>query len=156
MLEKLTKHARLTLSDAGIEAQLLAAQEVLPEHLLLAFTREETERNLSAHYLPKPLAAVVLERLGISLALMRAELLQSLCPDGHNEGTQVSLSPAFNALIQAALQEAHELGGRYIGSEHLLLALLRNDASASAQTLTRFGVTWENAHNEIERMHEGG
>ena len=155
MIEKLTKHGRLTLNDAALEARHAGSTEALPEHLLLALTRDDAERNKSNSYFPKPVASVVLERLGVSLPMLRADLLQNNSACEREKVTQVVLSLALHDLIQQALREAEEIGGRFIGSEHLLLALLRNNETASALTLARFGVHWQNAHEVVMLIQDG-
>lgn len=152
MWERITKNGRLVVQDAMEEAQRLGSPIVLPEHLLLSFTRDDVERNRDNHYLLQPVGTVVLERLGISLAALRAELLSYLPADSANEVTQVLLSPALQEVLHQGFQEADEVGNRYVGSEHLLLALLRDEQSVSAQSLSRFGIGWSQVQKEVLRM----
>lgn len=158
MLKRPAKQGSLALYDAGREASWAGSDEADIHHLLLAFTQDETQRSHFHDRDPRvpSVAAVVLQRLGVPRGALRAELLQSLpAPVTSTGKTYIGSSPALQAITEAAYGEAQELGAPSMGSEHLLLALLRSHAS-QVQTLARYGVDWQKARAEVVRLQSEG
>lgn len=151
MWEMLTKHGRLALQDAQAEAQQLGSAEVLPEHLLLTFTQAEQNvaRNTTNHFLPKPVATHVLEALEAPLLHLREQLLQSLPRNTTGPPVQPQFAPIFTQLEASALKAAAGVGGKYIGTETLLLGLMDLEQTPATQMLLRLGLTKQQVQEKV-------
>jgi prophage maintenance system killer protein len=129
MFQRFTDRARQVVFLAQEEARRLNHHYIGTEHLLLGLIHEG-----------EGVAAKALEGLGISLAAVRAQVEQIIghgqsAPTGH-----IPFTPRAKKVLEGSLREALQLGHNYIGTEHLLLGLLREGEGVAAQVLARFGV----------------
>ena len=143
--EKFSERARRVLTLAQEEAQRFNHPNIGPEHVLLGIVGE-----------PDGVAAKVLVNLGISLNKVRSAVEFII---GHGEGSsrgEVGLSPGAKRVIELAIDEARYIGHNYIGTEHLLLGLLREGEGIAARVLDSLGVTLEKVRSEIQKVQEQG
>jgi prophage maintenance system killer protein len=128
MFQRFTDRARRVVHLAQEEARLLSHNYVGTEHLLLGLLYEG-----------EGVAAKALESLGISLEAVRVQVGEIIgrgqsAPAGH-----IPFTPRAKKVLELSLREALQLGHNYIGTEHLLLGLLREGEGVAAQVLARFG-----------------
>jgi ATP-dependent Clp protease ATP-binding subunit ClpC len=143
--EKFSERARRVLTLAQEEAQSLNHSYIGTEHILLGLVREE-----------EGAAAKVLTNLGVGLAKVRTSVEFVI---GHGEkmsSGETGLTPRARRVIELAIDEARRLGHGYIGTEHLLLGLLREGEGVAAGVLDSFGITLERARTEVERVLSQG
>jgi ATP-dependent Clp protease ATP-binding subunit ClpC len=143
--EKFSERARRVLTLAQEEAQRFNHNNIGPEHILLGIVGE-----------PDSVAAKVLVSLGISLNKVRSAVEFII---GHGEGGskgEVGLSPGSKRVIELAIDEARYIGHNYIGTEHLLLGLLREGEGVASRVLDSLGVTLEKVRTEIGKIQEQG
>ncbi len=126
------------MRQARSEAEDRGSDFVTNEHVILGLLSE-----------PDGLAAKSIVAAGLSLDQLRAITLDALGP-GHGAATgRVPFAPGAKKTLQLALREALHLGHNYIGTEHLLLALLRNDADPGARLLRERGVTRAHVEQQL-------
>jgi len=128
MFQRFTDRARRAVHLAQEEARLLRHNHVGTEHLLLGLLYEG-----------EGVAAKALESLGISLQEVRGQVEEII---GHGQSLvagQVPFTPRAKKALELSLREALALGHHYIGTEHLLLGLLREGEGIAAQVLARLG-----------------
>ncbi len=111
------------------------------EHLTLALTRET-----------KGVAASVLSSLGVELNKIRSAVEFSISGQSNVAPAQVGLTPQIKTVIELAVDEARLLNHHYVGLEHLLLGLLREEKGIAAGVLESLGVTLEQARIETIRV----
>ncbi|MBN1189604.1 MAG: ATP-dependent Clp protease ATP-binding subunit [Dehalococcoidales bacterium] len=143
--EKFSERARRVLTLAQEEAQRFNHANIGPEHILLGIIGE-----------PDGVAAKVLVNMGVSLNKVRSAVEFII---GHGEAAtkgEVSLSPGAKRVIELAIDEARYIGHNYIGTEHLLLGLLREGEGIAARVLDSLGVTLEKVRAEIAKVQEQG
>jgi ATP-dependent Clp protease ATP-binding subunit ClpC len=143
--EKFSERARRVLTLAQEEAQRFNHNNIGPEHILLGIVGE-----------PDGVAARVMVNLGVSLNKVRSAVEFII---GHGEATtkgEVGLSPGAKRVIELAIDEARYIGHNYIGTEHLLLGLLREGEGIAARVLDSLGVTLEKVRTEISKVQEQG
>jgi ATP-dependent Clp protease ATP-binding subunit ClpC len=143
--EKFSERARRVLTLAQEEAQRFNHNNIGPEHILLGIVGE-----------PDGVAAKVLVNMGISLNKVRSAVEFII---GHGEAAargEVGLSPGAKRVIELAIDEARYIGHNYIGTEHLLLGLLREGEGIAARVLDSLGVTLEKVRTEIGKVQEQG
>src|SRR5205814_5439586 len=129
MWQRFTENARKVVFYAQEEAQKFGEGYVSTEHLLLGLVREDAS-----------VAAKVLQSIGISLARIRAEVEKQL-PRGDNKPIlEMTLTPRAKRVIDLAYDEARKLDNNYIGSEHLLLGLIREGDGLAGRVLDKLGV----------------
>jgi len=139
--EKFTERARRVLTLAQEEAQHFSHSYIGTEHILLGLVREE-----------EGVAARVLTNLGVVLSKVRSAV-EFIIGRGEKPGSsEIGLSPRAKRVIELAIDEARHLGHNYIGTEHLLLGLLREGEGIAASVLDSFGITLEQARTEIVRI----
>jgi ATP-dependent Clp protease ATP-binding subunit ClpC len=143
--EKFSERARRVLTLAQEEAQALNHSYIGTEHILLGLVREE-----------EGVAAKVLNNLGVSLGKVRASVEFVIGRGEKPSTTETGLTPRARRVIELAIDEARYLGHNYIGTEHLLLGLIREGEGIAAGVLDSFGITLERARAEIERVLSGG
>ena len=135
--EKFTERARRVLTLAQEEAQHFSHSYIGTEHILLGLVREE-----------EGVAARVLVNLGVVLSKVRSAV-EFIIGRGEKPGSdEIGLSPRAKRVIELAIDEARHLGHNYIGTEHLLLGLLREGEGIAASVLDSFGITLERARTE--------
>ena len=157
MWERLTKHALIAMEDACTEAKHLGHPQIEPEHLLLALLRDSNQASNPkwGSHLSEHVATRVLRDLNTPLDQLRALTLQALPPGESGPGAQETMSPACEELMGHASEEAQSLSSAYIGTEHLLMALLRPDTGSSARVLDDVGVTPDLARTRIRILCQG-
>jgi excisionase family DNA binding protein len=141
-LARFTERARKVLSLANEEAYRYNHDSVGTEHLLLAIMSERAG-----------VGAIVLNRLQVQPGKVR-EQIETLHPAGEQPvgESQIGMSQQGKASIELAAQEAQLLHHHYIGTEHLLLGLLREEESIAGQVLQKSGVTLEKSRKLIKQI----
>jgi len=135
--EKFSERARRVLTIAQEEARQLNHNYIDTEHILLGLVREE-----------EGVAAKVLTNLGINLNKVRSAV-EFISGRAERPGTgETGLTPRAKRVIELAIDEARQLSHNYIGTEHLLLGLLREGEGVAAGVLDSLGVTLERARAE--------
>ncbi|MFC2018905.1 ATP-dependent Clp protease ATP-binding subunit [Chloroflexota bacterium] len=139
--EKFSERARRVLTLAQEEAQKLNHSHIGTEHILLGLVREE-----------EGIAAKVLANLGISLPKVR-QAVEFILERGEKPATnEIGLATRAKRVIELAIDEARHLGHNYIGTEHLLLGLMREGEGIAARVLNSFGITIEQIRSEISHI----
>jgi ATP-dependent Clp protease ATP-binding subunit ClpC len=132
VFEKFTERARRVVVLAQEEARLLNHSAIGTEHLLLGIVHEG-----------QGVAARTLEALGIRLAAVRRAIEREV-PRGASPAVgTLSFTPRAKKALENALRESLQLGHNYIGTEHILLGLVRTDDGRAARVLTDLGATFE-------------
>ena len=143
--EKFSERARRVLTTAQEEARQLNHSYIGTEHVLLGLAREE-----------EGIAAKVLSNLGVSLSKVRSAV-EFISGRGEKPSTsETGLTPRAKRVIELAIDEARQLGHSYIGTEHLLLGLLREGEGVAAGVLDSLGVTLERARAETTHVISQG
>jgi len=140
MFDRFTDRARKVMGVARQEAGRLKHEYIGTEHFLLGLIQEESG-----------VAANVLRNLDVSLSRVRVEtdkLVQSGKTDSHICG-QLPFTPRAKNVLEFALEEASQLGHNYIGTEHLLLGLMRDEDGIASQVLLNLGVKLEAVREEV-------
>jgi len=143
--EKFSERARRVLTIAQEEARSLNHNYIGTEHILLGLVREE-----------EGVAAKVLTNLGVGLGKVRSAV-EFIIGRGEKPGTgETGLTPRAKKVIELAIDEARQLGHNYIGTEHLLLGLLREGEGVAYSVLDSFGITIERARTETTNVLSQG
>ena len=129
MWEPFTERARRSIVLAQEEAQRLGNNYIGTEHILLGIISEG-----------ESLAAKVLESLGVNLAKVRQEVEAIVGRGGQTVQQEIVFTPRAKLVIELAFEEARQLNHNYIGTEHLLLGLIREGEGVAARVLTNLGV----------------
>ena len=142
MFERFTESARRSLFFARYEASLLGVRKITAEVLMLGVLREG-----------KGLTGQILRTANVSYG----ELVRELgAEESHHEkiptSVEIPFHPATHEILHLAMAEADELGHSHIGTEHLVLGVLRRGETRAAATLGRHGLTFETARAEVVRM----
>ncbi len=147
MFERFTDRARQVVVLAQDEARALGHAYIGTEHLLLGLLREE-----------EGLAAQALHQLGVSLEAAREQVLAIVGPGEEGAGAtgQIPFTPRGKRALELALREALALGHNHIGTEHVLLGLLRQGEGVASKVLHAFGVDEDAARDEVLRSLGGG
>jgi ATP-dependent Clp protease ATP-binding subunit ClpC len=139
--EKFSERARRVLTIAQEEARNLNHSYIGTEHILLGLVREE-----------EGVAARVLVNLGIGLSKVRSAV-EFIIGRGEKPGSgETGLTPRAKKVIELAIDEARQMGHNYIGTEHLLLGLLREGEGVASSVLDSFGITLERARAETAHI----
>jgi ATP-dependent Clp protease ATP-binding subunit ClpC len=139
-MERFTQRARRVLSLAHEEAERMHHNYIGTEHLLVGLMREEGG-----------VAGRVLRELGLDTARVK-EMVERLTGIGRQGGVEVELSPGTEQVLQYAIEEARRMGHHYIGTEHLLLGLVRQGEGVGQEALRRLGVTPEQVRRQTRRV----
>src|SRR5579872_1057854 len=129
MWEPFTERARRSIVLAQEDAQRLGNNYIGTEHILLGIISEG-----------ESLAAKVLETLGVNLAKVRQEVEAIVGRGGQTVQQEMVFTPRAKRVIELAFEEARQLNHNYIGTEHLLLGLIREGEGVAARVLTNLGV----------------
>src|SRR5580658_7915294 len=129
MWQRFTERARKVVFYAQEEAQRFGEGYVSTEHLLLGLVRESDS-----------VAARVLEKLGVSLNRIRSEVEKQLPRGDARPSQDMTLTPRAKRVIDLAYDEARTLENNYIGTEHLLLGLIREGDGLAGRTLAKLSV----------------
>jgi len=144
MFERFTDRARRVVVLAQEEARMLNHNYIGTEHILLALIRED-----------EGVAAKALTALGISLAATRQAVEDIIgrgmqAPSGH-----IPFTPRSKKVLELSLREALQLGSDYIGTEHILLGLIREGDGVAAQVLVSSGVDLNRARQQVIQLLHG-
>ena len=144
MFERFTDRARRVVVLAQEEARVLSHNYIGTEHILLGLIHEG-----------EGVAARALESLGISLAAVRQQVEQIIgqgqqAPSGH-----IPFTPRAKTVLELSLQEALQLGHFYIGTEHILLGLIREGEGVAAQVLVKLGADLNRVRQQVIQLVTG-
>jgi ATP-dependent Clp protease ATP-binding subunit ClpA len=144
LFERFTDRARRVVVLAQEEARLLDHDYIGTEHLLLGLVSES-----------QSLAAIALESLGISLEAVRAQVEEIIgqgqsAPTGH-----IPFTPRAKKVLELSLREALSLGCNYIGTEHILLGLIREREGVAAQVLVTLGADRDRVRQQVVQLLGG-
>ncbi len=143
--EKFSERARRVLTMAQEEARLMNHSYIGTEHILLGLVREE-----------EGVAAKVLINLGVGLGKVRSAV-EFISGRGEKPATgETGLTPRAKRVIELAIDEARQLSHNYIGTEHLLLGLLREGEGVAAGVLDSLGITLDKARAEVSHVLSQG
>src|SRR5512147_2605061 len=144
MFERFTERARQVVVLAQEEARTLKHNYIGTEHILLGLLREE-----------EGLAARVLESLDITVERVRAQVVRIVGSGEEVTSGQIPFTPRAKKVLELALREALSLGHNYIGTEHILLGLVRENEGVAARILLDFDADSDKIRNEVIRMLSG-
>ncbi|MEV7801609.1 Clp protease N-terminal domain-containing protein [Microbispora sp. NPDC088329] len=141
MFEKFTDRARQVVVLSQTEARTLDHHSIGAEHILLGLIREDGG-----------IAAQVLKSLGLSLEDVRLQVKEATghgqaAPSGH-----LPFTPAAGAVLQSSDQESLERGHDRIGTEHILLALIRDRESAACRILVTLGADLDQVKQSTDAL----
>ena len=139
-MERFTQRARRVLSLAHQEAERMRQNYIGTEHLLLGLIREDGG-----------VAGRVLRELGLEADRVQ-EIVERLTGTGTSSGGKIDLSPGTQQVLEFAVDEARRLGHHYIGTEHLLLGLVRYGEGIANDVLKKLGVTPEQIRKQTRRV----
>jgi ATP-dependent Clp protease ATP-binding subunit ClpC len=144
LFEKFTDKARRVVVLAQEEAKLLKHNYIGTEHILLGLIHEG-----------EGVAAKALEALGINLEQVREQVQEIIgqgqqAPSGH-----IPFTPRAKKVLELSLREALQLGHSYIGTEHLLLGLIREGEGVAAQVLTKLGADTNKVRQQVIQLLSG-
>jgi predicted nucleotide-binding protein len=128
LFERFTDRARRVVVLAQEEARLLNHNYIGTEHILLGLIHEG-----------EGVAAKALESLGISLEAVRNQVEEIIGQGGSSPSGHIPFTPRAKKVLELSLREALQLGHNYIGTEHILLGLIREGEGVAAQVLTSRG-----------------
>jgi ATP-dependent Clp protease ATP-binding subunit ClpC len=140
MFERFSDQARRVVVLAQEEARMLSHDSIGTEHILLGLMREG-----------EGVAAQVLESLGLDLAAVRQQVGEIVGQGKRGEGTQghIPFTARAKKVLELSLREALQLGDNHIGTEHILLGLLRLGDGTAAQVLVRLGADLNRVRAEV-------
>ena len=139
-MERFTQRARRVLSLAHQEAEHFRQVNIGTEHLLLGFILEEGG-----------VAGRVLRDLGLEPDRVH-EIVERISGFGESESGKFELSSDVQQVLEASIAEAKKMGHHYIGTEHLLLALVQNEDYKAMEVLRKLGVTAEQIRRQTRRV----
>ncbi|KPL84245.1 NDP-hexose 4-ketoreductase [Thermanaerothrix daxensis] len=139
-MERFTQRARRVLSLAHQEAERMRQNTINTEHLLLGLIREEGG-----------IASRVLRDLGLEPDRVQ-EIVDRISGYGSYRGGRIDLSPGVQQVLEFAFEEARNMGHHYIGTEHLLLGLIRSTEGKALDVLRKLGVTPEQIRRQTRRV----
>lgn len=143
MWQRFTERARRVVFFAQEEAGRLGENYVSTEHLLLGLVREMDS-----------VAARILDSMGISLGRIRSEIERQVARGDGRMGQDMQLTPRAKRIIDLAYDEARQLSNNYIGTEHILLGLIREAEGLAGRVLTKLGVTLERTREEVRKLQD--
>lgn len=141
MFERYTERARKVIILAQDEAVRLKHNHIGTEHLLLGLLRER-----------EGLAAKILDSFDITLELVRSELESMVDRTEYQGSKEVAFTPRAKRVLELALDETRRMGHNYVGTEHILLGILREGEGVGAQILRRLGLDLEMVRNRLYEL----
>ena len=144
MWQRFTERARRVVFFAQEEAGRLGENEVSTEHLLLGLVREDDS-----------VAARILTRLHVSCAKVRSEVDRQVTRGEGRLGNEMQLTPRAKRVIDLAYDEARNLKNEYIGTEHLLLGIIREGEGLAGMVLKKLGVEYAAALLIVKQIQQG-
>jgi ATP-dependent Clp protease ATP-binding subunit ClpC len=144
LFERFTDRARRVLVLAQEEARLLNHNFIGTEHILLGLIHEG-----------EGVAAKALESLGISLEAVREKVEETIGPAGSSTAGSPPFTPRAKKVLELSLREALQLGHNYIGTEHMLLGLVREGEGVAAQVLVNLGADLSRVRQQVIQLLSG-
>ncbi|MBV9661876.1 MAG: ATP-dependent Clp protease ATP-binding subunit [Acidimicrobiales bacterium] len=144
MFERFTDRARRVLVLAQEEARLLNHNFIGTEHILLGLIHEG-----------EGVAAKALESLGISLEAVREKVEETIGPAGSSTTGSPPFTPRAKKVLELSLREALQLGHNYIGTEHMLLGLVREGEGVAVQVLVSLGADLSRVRQQVIQLLSG-
>src|ERR671915_318881 len=145
MFERFTERARKVVVLAQEEARHFNHNYIGTEHLLLGLLRED-----------EGVAARALSSLNVTLDEVREQVESIVGYGEEGTGAQAPFTPRSKKVLELALREALQLGHNYIGTEHILLGLVRESEGVAARVLSNLDVDPDKVRREVVRMLGGG
>ncbi len=147
MFERFTDRARRVVVLAQEEARRLNHDYIGTEHILLGLIREG-----------EGVAARALESLGISLEVVRQQVEEIIGRGQHGAPGHIPFTPRAKKVLELSLREANAPGHDYIGTEHILLGLIREGSGVAAQVLVKLGADLNRVRQQVVQLlygHQG-
>ncbi|MFZ4518348.1 MAG: ATP-dependent Clp protease ATP-binding subunit, partial [Microthrixaceae bacterium] len=144
MFERFTDRARRVVVLAQEEARLLNHNYIGTEHILLGLIHEG-----------EGVAAKALESLGISLEAVRQQVEEIIGQGGQSPSGHIPFTPRAKKVLELSLREALQLGHNYIGTEHILLGLIREGEGVAAQVLVKLGADLSRVRQQVIQLLSG-
>ena len=144
MFERFTDRARRVVVLAQEEARLLNHNYIGTEHILLGLIHEG-----------EGVAAKALESLGISLEGVRSQVEEIIGQGGSSPSGHIPFTPRAKKVLELSLREALQLGHNYIGTEHILLGLIREGEGVAAQVLVKLGADLSRVRQQVIQLLSG-
>ena len=144
MFERFTDRARRVVVLAQEEARLLNHSYIGTEHILLGLIHEG-----------EGVAAKALESLGISLEAVRSQVEEIIGTGGSSPSGHIPFTPRAKKVLELSLREALQLGHNYIGTEHILLGLIREGEGVAAQVLVKLGADLSRVRQQVIQLLSG-
>ena len=141
MFERFTDRARRVVVLAQEEARLLNHNYIGTEHILLGLIHEG-----------EGVAAKALESLGISLESVRGQVEEIIGQGGSSPSGHIPFTPRAKKVLELSLREALQLGHNYIGTEHILLGLIREGEGVAAQVLVKLGADLARVREQVIQL----
>jgi ATP-dependent Clp protease ATP-binding subunit ClpC len=144
VFERFTDRARRVVVLAQEEARLLNHNYIGTEHILLGLIHEG-----------EGVAAKALESLGISLEAVRNQVEEIIGHGGSAPSGHIPFTPRAKKVLELSLREALQLGHNYIGTEHILLGLIREGEGVAAQVLVKLGADLSRVRQQVIQLLSG-
>ena len=144
MFERFTDRARRVIVLAQEEARGLKHNYIGTEHVLLGLIHEG-----------EGVAAKALESLGISLDKVRAQVVEIIGEGQQQDQSHIPFTPRAKRVLELSLREALQLGHNYIGTEHILLGLIREGEGVAAQVLVKLGADLGKVRQTVIQLLSG-
>jgi len=144
VFERFTDRARRVVVLAQEEARLLNHNYIGTEHILLGLIHEG-----------EGVAAKALESLGISLEAVRGQVEEIIGQGGSSPSGHIPFTPRAKKVLELSLREALQLGHNYIGTEHILLGLIREGEGVAAQVLVKLGADLSRVRQQVIQLLSG-
>ena len=141
MFERFTDRARRVVVLAQEEARLLNHNHIGTEHILLGLIHEG-----------EGVAALALTELGISLEAVRAQVEAEIGQGSEAPSGHIPFTPRAKKVLELSLREALQLGHNYIGTEHILLGLIREGEGVAAQVLVGLGAGLDRVRQQVVQL----
>ena len=140
MFGRFTERAQKVLSLAQEEAGRLGHNNIGTEHILLGLVKEE-----------EGIASKALMALGLGLEKIQKEV-EALIPRGSGQTMNIAYTPRAKKVIELSMDEARKLGHTYVGTEHILLGLIREGEGVAARVLNNLGVSLNKARQQVLQL----
>src|SRR6266540_2322512 len=144
MFERFTDRARRVVVLAQEEARMLNHNYIGTEHILLGLIHEG-----------EGVAAKALESLGIALEGVRQQVEEIIGQGQHAPSGHIPFTPRAKKVLELSLREALQLGHNYIGTEHILLGLIREGEGVAAQVLVKLGADLNRVRQQVIQLLHG-
>jgi len=141
MFERFSDQARRVVVLAQEESRMLDHNYIGTEHLLLGLLHEG-----------EGVAARALESLGISLEAARQQVEEIIGRGQHTQSGHIPFTPRAKKVLELSLREVQQLGDNYIGTEHLLLGLVREGSGVGTQILVKLGAELNGVRRQVIRL----